>query len=162
MRSLLKVKMWGTSLGKSIRGGRSGDIGASPRGVNMRVCANLDRRRRRSCTACIFDRYLSLAVSGFLGSLAYKIRPLVLLECKALRFCLGLPKFVAIRNHAFLLFLKGFTSLAMQTFKNIYASPQRRSQCVFINQSAAFFTHHQCRLCCPQVDLHSHSWIRCK
>lgn len=131
-------------------------------GVKMWVCANLDRRRRRSCTACIFDRYSNLAVSCFLGSINYKSRPLVLLECKALCFCLGLPKFVAIRNHAFLLFLKGFTSLAMRTFKKIFASPQRRSQCVFINQSAAFFTHYRSRLRCPRVVLHSHSWIRCK
>lgn len=55
-----------------------------------------------------------------------------------------------IRNHAFLLFLKGFTSLAVRTFQKIYASPQRRSRCV-ISQSAAFFTHHRSRLRCPQV-----------
>uniref|UniRef100_L7LXP3 Putative tick transposon n=1 Tax=Rhipicephalus pulchellus TaxID=72859 RepID=L7LXP3_RHIPC len=103
---------------------------------------------------------LEFGCALFSGAPAWKLRPLILVERQALRWCLGLPKFVAnavlYKESRIPSLSTRFKLITVQTFLRLYESPIRRDQYIFISQPAPFFNASWPRFHTPQVIFTQH------
>lgn len=125
----------------------------------LRRLAHSKSGMRRETLLILYKLYvrpiLEFGCALYSGTAAYKLRPLYMLEKRALRLLLGLPRFVADT----VLYLEAqlptletrFQLLSVKTYLRMIGSPIGREQAIFLQQPLTFLTTAWPRFRRPQL-----------